>query len=402
MELDNTINTILILDDETHLAEFIAEIVEESGMVAMVTSRAADFFDQYQSDLRAIILDLVLPEIDGIEIIRYLAQQQSQVPLILMSGYDLSVLHSASELAMEAGLSVCGTLTKPISIIQLESLLSRLPAIGSTSSNAIPQQSTLTVADLMLAIDKDQIHPWFQPQLDMNTAAILGVEALVRWEHPQLGLIMPDTILRLAEEGDLLQQITDIVLVKSLDWLANLDCEHKAFRLSVNFSAQCLNDLDLPEQIVAELDKRGIAHSQLVIELTENHLMVNVKQSIDILTRLRMRGMHISIDDFGTGYSSLVQLYRLPFGELKIDKSFVNAWSTDEAKAIIKMSVLLAHELKMSTVAEGIETRSDWKNIHHLGCDYAQGYYIARPMRGEDFLQWRANHNQQQFLATVS
>jgi EAL domain-containing protein (putative c-di-GMP-specific phosphodiesterase class I) len=158
-------------------------------------------------------------------------------------------------------------------------------------------------------------------------------------------------------------------------------------------SADSFRDLEFPKMLEDQLKAHCLDPSQIVLEVTESALMQELVKSLDTLTRLRMKGIALSIDDFGTGYSSLVQLHRIPFSEMKIDRSFIrNALSDEESLAIIKITIMLAHELGMKVVAEGIENQQTWDLLSSLGCDAAQGYFIAKPMPGKELLNWVRFH----------
>ena len=382
---------LLIVDDEPDIGEFIKEIAEEAGFDAHSIDNAADFERHYSNETNVVVLDLFMPERDGIELLRVMANLNSKSAIILISGYDKSVLSSAKKLASEHGLFVAGTLTKPFSLDEIQLLLNNLALLSydSGAKSGLIQSGVTTEADLKSAIENNQIEVHFQPQLEITTGVFKGVEALVRWRHPDYGLIMPNNFIPLAEQTGLIDMLTEDVLEKSLrqtsEWLqAGLK-----LNVSINMPPVSFKNLDFPECISQRIAHYGLNPAQVTLEVTETTLMQELVKSLDILTRIRMKGLSLSIDDFGTGYSSMVQLYRIPFSELKIDLSFVKKVTTEpEALAIVKMTIMLGHELGMTIVAEGIEDRASWDLLHELGCDIAQGYYIARPMPGEKILAW--------------
>lgn len=382
---------LLVLDDDPDIGEFIRDVALESGYDASASHQPAEFSLLYSDDIDVIVLDLLMPGMDGIELLRYLAKQSSHASIILISGYDASVLHSAEELAAAHHLRVVATLTKPIHYKKLKSILQEtqpvLPRIPAQAVNDVPEP---TADELSRALEGDgEIVLYYQPLFDMHRVELIGVEALIRWQHPQCGLLGPSIILSLAEQSGQLDKLTCLVLQQALRqagvWLqAGLDIQ-----VAVNMPADCIKDLSLPEWLEALLVRYRLKPEQIIIEVTESGLMTELMTSLDILTRLRMKGITLAIDDFGTGYSSLVQLFRIPFGKMKVDCSFVmHATHNEEALAIVKMTIMLAHELGMVVVAEGIENRQTWELLCSLGCDIGQGYYIARPMPADDLLQW--------------
>lgn len=233
----------------------------------------------------------------------------------------------------------------------------------------------------------------FQPQINLETNEVIGAEALVRWQHPEYGLIFPDKFIALVENNGLMDLMTKEVINLAIQQISYLVEHGRRIPLSVNVSAENINSLSLPEYLTCILQDNKLDPTMLVLEITETALMGELVTSLDILTRLRMKGFDLSIDDFGTGYSSLSHLHRIPFTELKIDQSFVKTMEHDDvSKAIIKTCILLGHELGMSVVAEGVESEAILDKLINMGCNNAQGYHIARPMPGEQLLSWLEQH----------
>jgi len=381
---------LIVIDDETDLAGFVCDVAEQAGFDAEQFSNARVFKDQYKECADIIVLDLMMPGIDGIEIIRFLAEIQCDALLILMSGFDSGVLHSAQKLAAEHGLNLVGSLNKPFRAHQLEQLLSGL-IITAKSLHANTPIEPPGVDELRHALTHDELVVYYQPKVGLSdsTSTVAAVEALVRWQHPERGLIAPDLFIPIAEQHNLIDDLTWVVLEQSLTQCRSWLDRGTAVQLAINMSANTLKELDLPEKVGQLIMKHGLQPKQIVMEITEFALMQELVKSLDILTRLRMKGIHLSIDDFGTGYSSLVQLHRAPFSEIKIDRSFISEMETDpEAATIVETIIMLGHKLNMKTVAEGVETVSCQKKLTELGCDQAQGYLFARPMPGDDVFPW--------------
>jgi len=384
---------LLVLDDERDIGEFVRDVAIESGYEALASDSPEAFPSIYTHDIDVVVLDLMMPGTDGIEIIRFLAERGSNASIILISGYNAGVLHSAQELASEHGLNVIGSLTKPIRYVELEQLLKVAPALLSTRRETDASLFEKPgIDEFHVAIENGEIIPHYQPQLDIASQAVIGVEALVRWEHPHRGLLPASLVLELAHEADLIGELTNCVLNKSLIQCREWQDAGLNLLVSINMSSELFNDLQFPKFLEEQLQANQLDPGQIILEVTESALMQELVRSLDTLTRLRMKGIALSIDDFGTGYSSLVQLHRIPFSEMKIDRSFVmNAFSDDEALAIVKITIMLGHELGMKVVAEGIENQQTWDLLSSLGCDAAQGYFIARPMPGNDLLAWAKN-----------
>jgi EAL domain-containing protein (putative c-di-GMP-specific phosphodiesterase class I) len=212
-------------------------------------------------------------------------------------------------------------------------------------------------------------------------ARMTGVEALVRWRHPNFGIIQPDQFIALAEGSDLIHPLTDWVVVAAAKQKAAWAAENPELEVAVNISAKNLEDLDFPDRLHRHCRDAGVDCASITLELTETGAMREAVQLMDVLTRLRLKGYKLSIDDFGTGYSSLVQLQQMPFTEVKIDRSFVMQMMSNEGcRAIVEIVIDLARKLGLRSVAEGVEDEAALRTLIALGCDAAQGYYLSRPV----------------------
>ena len=237
-------------------------------------------------------------------------------------------------------------------------------------------------ADLRKAIDRNELLLHYQPQVDLVTGQIVGVEALIRWQHPQLGMVSPVRFIAVAEETGLIGPIGDWVIRTAVAQNVAWQCAgYGQLRLSVNLSAYQFGQPELVESIAAVLQEHAMESHQLEIELTESMVMKDVESAIGVLRNLKALGVKLSIDDFGTGYSSLSYLKRFPIDELKIDQSFVQdiAVNSDDA-AIVLAIISLAHSLRLRVIAEGVETASQLDFLRHHGCDEIQGYHFSRPL----------------------
>ncbi len=381
---------IYIIDDDVQMAEMLSVAVEAGGFTTAVFNNASHFLSETTADNDVILLDLNMPDMDGIEVIRALAGKQCRSSLILISGNDTSVLHSAEKLARAHSLNMVVSLCKPIQIGMLQQLLKGIVTDEFKQQNSANMASSVfTAAELSDGIRNEQLVLHFQPQISLDGGGLVGAEALVRWQHPDRGLIYPDDFIPLAEESGVIDELTSWVIEHAIQ--QSMCCQQSGMmpRISVNISARNITSLTLPDQLTGMLMNNRLDSSVLALEITESSLMDELVTSLDILTRLRMKGFDLSIDDFGTGHSSLTHLHRVPFTELKIDKSFVtNMNKDDEAAAIVKTCIMLGHELKMNVVAEGVESEKVYNMLVELGCDIAQGFYIAHPMPSDELVPW--------------
>ena len=330
--------------------------------------------------------DLQMPEMDGVEVIRHLADLNYSGCLILVSGEDQRILETAHGIAEMRGLNLVGSLTKPLSV---DSLCELLANYNEPQQKPIWSAPEVSIEELRAALHAGEIITHYQPQIEIQTGVIRGVETLARWKHPEKGMIPPDIFIDLAEQHHLIDAVTNTVVEQASRQGALWYNQGYNLKVSVNLSMDNLSSLDFPDRLAKLVNSTGMDIKNLVFEITESRLAKDFGTCLDILTRLRLKGPELSIDDFGTGYASMEHLKRMPFSELKIDRAFVNGAHDDgTARAILESSIYLAKQLSMSTVAEGVETKEDWDLVESLGCDLVQGYYIAAPMEAESFNCW--------------
>ena len=389
---------LLVLDDEPVVGRLIQSVAEASGLEARATTDPAEFFLLVERwDPTHIALDLVMPKMDGVEVLLQLALRGCTARIILTSGVGSRVLDAAGRAAREHGLDIAGVLSKPFTAASLGALLAIGPENGparlarSTSLDAGVRWEA-TAESLGNAIERDQLVVFYQPKVSCGGGALAGFEALVRWRHPDHGIVPPDRFVPLAESSGLIDALTDRVLEQVLDWYAkNVRNGRAASRVSVsvNLSARTLRDPNFVDRIAARCAETGVKPGNLTFELTETGAMEDPVASLGLLTRLRMKGFQLSIDDFGTGYSSMLQLVRLPFSEIKVDRSFVmTAMQSEESRTVVKSIVDLGHSLDLRATAEGVEDGSTLRFLGEIGCDLAQGFHIARPMDAAEVSAW--------------
>lgn len=389
---------IIIVDDDKQLANLLELMLEPLGFTCRLFFSVEDFYAFPIKPEDIILLDLIMPDVDGVEVIRELAKRHCAANLILMSGYDRGVLLSVEKLAKAHALNVSASLCKPVEMEVLRKTIIDI-AQQETPTQTHPSiqhsnQQTLTADELRVALIRDQIHLHYQPQVELSSHELTGVEALVRWQHPERGLIYPDQFISIAEQHKLMDELTARVIKLAIKQGQAWKDSGLSIQISINVSADNITSLALPERLTELLHDQEMDATLFMLEITETALMGELLTSLDILTRLRMKGFGLSIDDFGTGYSSLSQLHKVPFNELKIDKSFIMSMQKDEqSRSIVKTCIILGHELGMEVVAEGVESEEIIGLLKEYNCDIVQGYYIARPMSGEQLLTWLQQRN---------
>lgn len=251
----------------------------------------------------------------------------------------------------------------------------------------------LLIADVRKAIESDQLLLHYQPKIDLTTGQVVGVEALVRWQHPQHGFIPPDQFIPLTEHTGLIKPLSLWVLEHALHQCRLWHDEGLTIHVAVNLSARNLTDAHLSATVAELLTMSGVQPDWLKVELTESAIMTDLFHSLHTLSRLHEMGVRISVDDFGTGHSSLSYLKRLPISEIKIDRSFVKDMKIDaNDQRIVRATITLGHDLGLQAVAEGVEDHDVCRLLTELGCDLAQGYYVSRPLPADLCTDWLRAH----------
>lgn len=395
---------LLILDDDPLIGQTIRFISESIGFECCTTDNSQAFFQQLDHwQPSHIALDLVMPDMDGVEVMVALAERSCHASIVITSGVGHRVLDAAGRSASEHGLNIAGVLPKPFSPAAFRALL---------KDNSDPQSGTglgagaggfkVNARELTRGLAQRELVLAYQPKIECASGKLAGFEALVRWNHPQRGILMPQHFIPFAEQNGFIDDLTDLVLDKALRWFArftrnpdmHLSVNMMAPRapapsLSVNLSPRNLSTLRFADRVTALCEELSLDARHLFFELTETSAMEDPVASLDQLTQLRIKGFNLSIDDFGTGFSSMLQLVRLPFSEIKVDKSFVmNAMQSEESRTIIRSIVDLGQSLGLRVTAEGVEDGETLAYLTGLGCDLAQGYYIGRPMWAEDIPGW--------------
>nr|WP_225951674.1 bifunctional diguanylate cyclase/phosphodiesterase [Mycobacterium sp. OAS707] len=244
------------------------------------------------------------------------------------------------------------------------------------------------LGQLRHAIDNLNLSLVYQPKFDLRDDKIVGVEALVRWPHPERGLLGPDHFLPMVREHGLMGSVTDLVFAQALDDAAHWQSRGLRVPLAINVFAPSLGDLGLPSRIVRLLNERGLSADALTIEITEDLLLDNIDRTRVVLDNLRGHGMRVAIDDFGSGYSALRYLRDLPIDEVKLDRQFIGPILVNErAAAIVEAVIDLAHVLGVTTVAEGVENSATAAKLRESGCEVAQGYYYSPPLTASELLE---------------
>ena len=381
---------VLALDDEPFMLKLLGHLLLElgyTGVIACENGRdALRYVDSPATRPDLILLDLNMPDMDGVEFVRELVAHHYNGSLILVSGEDDRVLQMVVRLIEAHGISILGHLHKPFKVDALSRLMAKsLSSPGPSHSEPRPY----TAEQVRIAIFGHELVNYYQPKVCIANGAVVGVEALVRWLHPQDGMVYPDQFIGISEECGLIDGLTRVVARNAMRHARDWRKAGIPLRIAINVSMENLTSVGFAKFMADESAASGIPPQDIVLEVTESRLILDQRAPLEILTRLRMNGYRISIDDFGTGHSSLKLLRDIPFDELKIDRNFVQDARRDPtARAIYDASLALGKQLGMQVVAEGVEDKEDWDLVRETGCDMAQGYFIARPMPAEEFPGW--------------
>jgi EAL domain-containing protein (putative c-di-GMP-specific phosphodiesterase class I) len=381
---------ILVINDEADMGELVSAAAQALGFQCTVTTNSIEFIENLTPETTLLLLDLMMPGLDGIELLRLLGKRKCKAGIVLMSSAGKSTIESARQYAQVVGLSIIGHLQKPFRLEELEQVLQRTPGPEPLPFVHPNPQFAVQRKDLKAAIHLEEFVVYYQPQIDIESGQVVGVEALVRWRHPKQGLVLPDRFINRMEKFGLVDELGWIVGNRAMTDVRTFKSDNETkFTLSLNASVESLREVDFPDTLASIAETHGVSPEDLTIEITETGLIKELSTTLGTLTRLRMNGVQLSIDDFGIGYATMQQFKRIPATELKIDKSFVQEMVCNlKDRVVVQKIIEMGQELEMKVIAEGVETQEQLELLRSYGCDSAQGYLFSRPIPEDELLSW--------------
>ncbi|WP_369597276.1 EAL domain-containing response regulator [Vibrio sp. JPW-9-11-11] len=382
MKITDDDKLIMIVDDQHVVRQALKLCIQNLKLLRVLEAEngkdAKALVDEHEIDI--IFCDLNMPVEDGLEVLRYLGDLKFKGSVILISGEEEDILTSSSNLAQLYKLDILGSLKKPITFPVVKALFEQLEQSAISRINNAPPP-VLSRASIEHYIENGSLIPYFQPQIDLSTSQISGLEVLARILNEDGKLIPPDSFIPVAEaDYELIQLLTKTIICEAFSDFVRYRNHLTGVNIAINISAKVLEDSAFPRWLNQTAIEYHIPQDQITCELTETALTHDQTIIDTQLLRLKMLKFKLSIDDFGTGYSSIAQLHSIPFDELKVDKRFVSdCVENNRSRAILEQSIRMAKAMGMVVVAEGVETRNVESLLRSMECDATQGYLYSRP-----------------------
>lgn len=392
--MDKIIRSVMVVDDSSVQRQYAAGLFSALGVETVIEAangqEALDMLEKMATLPALLVLDLEMPQMDGVECMQQMHQKKIQLPTVIVSSREPTLLTSVETVASNLGIQLLAVLQKPLREEKVLSILAMLKdKKPATRKKASSKQALLSEADLKEVIARREVMAYYQPKVDIRTGILKGAEALARIQSDKLGFVTPDRFIPVAEKHGLINALTLQMVEQAMEQVIKWNERALMLKVAINLSALSLDDPAFLQQIMALQEKYQVAAEQIVFEITESVVVSNAGHSLSALARLRLKGFGLSIDDYGTGFSSMQQLAMVPFTELKVDRSFVDgAHEKEHLRVILQSALDMANRLHLVTVAEGIETMEDWRLLQGFGCAIGQGYLIGKPMPAAEFPAW--------------
>jgi EAL domain-containing protein (putative c-di-GMP-specific phosphodiesterase class I)/ActR/RegA family two-component response regulator len=391
MAADYSNLSVLVIDDQQVARQWDRGVLESLGIERVVEASSGREAMQAVTERGArfdlILCDLRMPGKDGIETIRMLASLGLDCAVAILSVEDERVIESAGLLATMRGLNLVGAVSKPLTVEKLELILQ-----GTTEAHTpkVPVAIDLAESELAEALSRGELEMHYQPKIQMFSGECVGAEATIHWMHPRHGHLGAGAVVPVAERAPkLLAELTTFTLRQAITTCGRWHMDGRGIGVSVNVSPLAFDQLDLPDVIERVATEANVLPGSITIEVAEATLPDNLAMMVDIVARLRIKGFRVALDGFTGRHSAVEEFLGMPFSELKLDRAFVAGCSAVPGKrAVVEAGLAIARNLKLSTVAVGVAQRPDWDLLADLGCEVAQGHFIARPMPEMGFDIW--------------
>jgi EAL domain-containing protein (putative c-di-GMP-specific phosphodiesterase class I)/FixJ family two-component response regulator len=382
---------VIVVDDDVFTNKVICTQLGKLGFTNLEgytdPMKALDFLRLNIDRIGLIVCDLQMPTLDGIEFVREVAHEGYTGQIILVSGEDPRLLRSAQRLVEAMGLSTLGAIQKPVKLDTLTGIFEKAFAVKKVITS-----QDFDVEEVRQAFANNELINYYQPKVDLVTGLVVGVEALIRWAHPEHGVVFPGAFLPALEQGGFDDELLMHVLTGKtgvLQLLRDIKVAQPDFKVAVNLTDVNLADERLPEKLVALLQTYEVAPKNLVLEVSENRTSGSRTKFNSTLSRLALKGFPLSLDDFGAGKTTMNDLSDIAISEIKFDRGFVHNIHRDSAqKMSLHSCIKMAEALDLITVAEGVEEIEDWEVLKSLGCNVVQGYIVAKPMPIDVLTSW--------------
>lgn len=373
---------IMLADPDETLGAMLEDLAGRLGCRTMIARDFESFAaGSAASEPDVVLMGLRLGDRDAVQVLRHLSEQRSHAYIVLIGDGDVKVVESVERLGRGRRMNMLPSLERPVSAVTLRMLL----------RGVIDARPDIGPEELREGMAGRQFVPYFQPIIDLRgrEGRMVRAEVLARWDHPFHGLLSASEFIGAAEEYGCIEEMTVVLLGAALEQASACREGGHSLPISLNISTTSLNDLSLPDTLADILSNHGFRNDVVTIELTESAMAEQRVETLDILTRLRLKGFGLSMDDFGTGYSTLLELVRLPFNEIKIDPRFIDQVGVRrESGIVIRSAIALAHGLGMTVCAEGVESPDTLEFLRGAGCDAVQGRSILEPVSGHDLLEF--------------
>lgn len=383
------LNSVLIIDDDpTQVAimqAYFASLKVPDIKGTTNPSEALNYINNKQNEIDLIVSDLQMPEMDGLEFLRHLNGLKYVGKLAIISGVKSDLLDHASRLAKMHRLNIIGQVSKPVTKSSLDNVF--LKEAKENSFAVKSEQYFITQNDFSRAMDNNEIEPYFQPKIDVQTGRVIGAEALVRWNKPDVGFVSPEVLINFAEKNGRIEELTFYLFNKALKSSVEFLAIDPKQIFATNLSPDMARNLSLPDQLLSRIKSFGLKTESFSFEVTENNVLNLDTTTLEVLSRLRILNFDVAIDDFGTGSSNIQTLRDFPYSELKIDRAFVsNATNDVFSRETVRAAVSLSHDRGMKIVAEGVEDVETFAFIKQQGIEYAQGFLFSKALSHEDYI----------------